>query len=98
MQHISVRNTIFMNFIEILGISGSKQHEQLKAELRKALDGFDHNLKIREVSDLDQLLEADIEAIPALRLNGMVIPAKELPAVEELPEFLQEMLSHYPLR
>ena len=84
-----------MNFIEILGISGSRQNEQLKAELVKALKKLDRKLPIKEISDLDTLLEANIEAIPALRLNGNVIPAKDLPAAEDLPEFLQEMLSLY---
>lgn len=78
--------------IEILGI-GSSKHRQMKVNLQKALDLLDLDIPIREVTDIDELMQYEIAGIPALAVNGQVLFQRVVPSVEDLSIVLKVLLS-----
>ncbi len=81
--------------LELLGI-GSAKHRAFKANLDKALQGLGLTIPVVEVQDIDELLQYDIAAIPALLYNGHVLFQEEVPSVEELKIALSVLFDQSP--
>ena len=57
----------------LIGISGDRYYESLKHNLMKAVSQFPFPTSIEEVNEVDQILQFDLNAIPAVLWNGEVI-------------------------
>ncbi|HMQ48118.1 MAG TPA: thioredoxin family protein [Saprospiraceae bacterium] len=82
-----------MHYIELLGI-GSNKHLELKGSLLTALEELGIPFSLKEVSRIEEIIQYDISAIPAILVNGSIISENELPEKEELmlriKQFLKE--------
>ncbi|GJM32870.1 MAG: hypothetical protein DHS20C18_18710 [Saprospiraceae bacterium] len=83
-----------MNSVEILSIGGYEKASMLKANVEKALQSLEVELPVIEVTGLDALIEADISAIPALRVNGKIVTQKNVPSVEDLIVLFRTIFPH----
>jgi nucleotide-binding universal stress UspA family protein len=81
-----------MDTVEVIGIKGHHRSERLKEQLRAALNILGLKLPVREISDLDAIVNSDISATPALRINGKVIIQQIVPAIEDLVDLLSVVL------
>jgi nucleotide-binding universal stress UspA family protein len=77
--------------IEILGIRGYHETELLKNNLMRALERFDVEAQIAEVSDVDALVNTHVDGIPALVVNGKVLVQNEIPEVKDLELMLERI-------
>ncbi|MEL7221580.1 MAG: universal stress protein [Bacteroidota bacterium] len=80
------------NIIEVIGLQGHQRNEQLKEQLRAALNIMELKPTVKEIADLDTIVNLDISATPALRVNGQVIIQQIVPAIEELVDLLSIVL------
>ncbi len=78
--------------IEILGLRGYHETELLKANLIKALEHFEVETQIAEVTDVDALVNTHVDGIPALLVNGEVLVQNEIPEVRDLELMLENVL------
>jgi hypothetical protein len=78
--------------IEILGLRGYHETELLKANLKKALEHFEVETQIAEVTDVDTLVNTHVDGIPALVVNGEVLVQNEIPEVRDLALMLENVL------
>lgn len=79
------------NAIEILSIRGYEKTEQLKTNVKKALRELGLEVSLKEVTELEELMSAEIEAIPALRVNGEVLFQRFVPSVEVLKSIFRRL-------
>lgn len=75
--------------IEILGI-GCAKCKQLEENVRKALGPNGKGVEIVKVTDVDQILEHDVMATPALVINGEVKCAGRIPDVAEISGWIKK--------
>lgn len=80
-----------MHYIELLGINSNK-HLELKGSLLKALEELGIAFSLKEVSRIEELIQYDISAIPAVLVNGTIILENELPEKEELIHRIKQLL------
>ncbi len=78
--------------IEILGLRGYHETELLKANLIKALEHFEVETQIAEVTDVDALVNTHVDGIPALVVNGEVLVENEIPEVHDLEVMLEHIV------
>lgn len=78
--------------IEILGLRGYHETELLKANLIKALEHFEVETQIAEVTDVDALVNTHVDGIPALVVNGEILVQNEIPEVKDLELMLKSVL------
>ncbi len=83
--------------IELLGI-GSSRHKKLRANLLAAMEILQLQVPIKEVSDIDELMEYDISAIPALIVDGKAIFQQVVPTVDDIVIVLKVLLGSEPNR
>ena len=81
-----------MNSIEVIGLKGHQRSELLREQLRAALNIMGVKSIVKEISDLDTIVNLDISATPALRVNGKVIIQQIVPTIEELVDLLSIVL------
>jgi len=74
--------------IEILGM-GCAKCKQLEENVRKALGPNGKGVEIVKVTDVDQILEHDVMATPALVINGKVMASGRIPDVQEIAKWLK---------
>ncbi|MCB0652365.1 MAG: universal stress protein [Saprospiraceae bacterium] len=79
--------------IEILGLRGYHETELLKANLIKALEHFEMDVQIAEVTDVDALVNTHVDGIPALVVNGEVLVQNEIPEVKDLELMLKNLFN-----
>ncbi len=70
--------------IQIYGIEGHDQTQALKRNTQMALEVLSLDLSVEEIFSIDQLLNADLLAIPALKVDGKIIIQREVPSTEDL--------------
>ena len=89
-----------MNSVEILSVSGYRKAILLRENVEQALRELNMNLKVKEVTDVNDMIKSEISGIPALRVNNKVVVQKVVPAVEDLKILLKTMLepSYSPLQ
>ncbi len=73
-----------MTTIQILGIDGSVQTRQLRANLVQALTALHMKAVVENVSGMEQLMKYRINGIPALVVDGTVVLQKMVPPAEDL--------------
>jgi len=73
-----------MTTIQVLGIDGSIQTKQLRANLMEALSALGMKAVVESVSGMDQLMKYKINGIPALVVDGTVVLQKLVPPAEDL--------------
>lgn len=73
-----------MTTIQVLGIDGSIQTRQLRANLIEALASLGMRSVVENVSGMEQLMKYRINGIPALVVNGTVVLQKIVPPAEDL--------------
>lgn len=74
--------------IQVLGIDGSIQTRQLRANLLEALVSLDMKAVVENVSEMEELMKYRINGIPALVVNGTVVSQKTVPPAEDLKNLL----------
>lgn len=82
-----------MNTIEILGIKGHEKTKQLRENVVQALQVIGLDIEVKEVHQVDVRLAAEIDAIPALKINGKIVLQQTIPAVEQLNVLLKMWLA-----
>lgn len=82
-----------MNIIEILGIKGHEKTKQLRENVAQALQVIGLDIEVKEVHQVDVRLAAEIDAIPALKINGKIVLQQTIPAVEQLNVLLKMWLA-----
>ncbi len=82
-----------MQAIHLLGINESAKTTLLRAHLTEALLKLGLNIPIKEISEIDALIQYDIHGIAALVLNNHVLCERRVPEVDELVNTLQASLS-----
>ncbi len=73
-----------MTTIQVLGIDGSVQTRQLRANLIEALASLGMKAVVENVSGMDKLMKYRINGIPALVVDGTVVLQKIVPPAEDL--------------
>lgn len=73
-----------MTTIQVLGIEGSIQTEQLRTNLIEALSSLGLRAVVEDVSGMEQLMKYKINGIPALAVDGTVLLQKMVPPAEDL--------------
>ncbi|MCF8247024.1 MAG: universal stress protein [Saprospiraceae bacterium] len=73
-----------MTTIQVLGIDGSVQTRQLRANLIEALASLGIKAVVENVSGMDKLMKYHINGIPALVVDGTVVLQKMVPPAEDL--------------
>jgi len=74
--------------IEILGM-GCAKCKQLEENVRKALGPNGKGVEIVKVTDVDQILEHDVMATPALVIDGKVMASGRIPSANEIMEWVK---------
>ncbi len=87
-----LNNNNLMLFIKIIGIEQSRENEALKQNLQAAMSYFKNEFHVQEVNDVDEIMEEDIEGIPALVLGDKTVFQKEVPTVLEISNALKKHL------
>lgn len=82
-----------MNTIEILGIKGHKKTKQLRENVAQALQAIGLDIEVKEVHQVEVRLATEIDAIPALKINGKMVLQQTIPAVEQLKVLLKMWLA-----
>ena len=85
-----------MNSIQILGVNGYEKTSNLKSNVLKALAELRLESEVEEVTNIDDLMESEISAVPALRVNGKVVAQQVVPSVEDLKILLKTLLQAPP--
>ncbi len=80
-----------MNKIQILGI-GCKKHKTLEANLATALKYLCIDVKIEQVTEVDEIVDYHISSIPALLVDGEPVFQGMAPNVEDIIHKLEEFL------
>ena len=73
-----------MTTIQILGVEGSTQTHQLRANLIEALASLGMKAVVENVSEMDRLMRYRINGIPAMVVDGTVVLQKIVPPAEDL--------------
>ncbi|MBI1226094.1 MAG: hypothetical protein GC192_12735 [Bacteroidetes bacterium] len=73
-----------MTTLQVLGIDGSIQTRQLRANLVEALASLGMKAFVENVSGMEQLMKYRINGIPALVVDGTVVLQKIVPPTEDL--------------
>jgi hypothetical protein len=74
--------------IKVLGLDNN-QHKKLRNKLMLALQEYNINAQVEQVTDIEEIINYGVEAIPALLFdNGKIIADKSLPSSEELYKLL----------
>ncbi len=73
-----------MTTIQILGVEGSTQTHQLRANLIEALASLGMKAVVENVSEMDRLMRYHIDGIPAMAVDGTVVLQKIVPPAEDL--------------
>ncbi|MBK9016622.1 MAG: universal stress protein [Saprospiraceae bacterium] len=73
-----------MTTIQILGVEGSTQTHQLRANLIEALASLGMKAVVENVSEMDRLMQYHITGIPAMAVDGTVVLQKIVPPTEDL--------------
>lgn len=81
-----------MTTIQILGIDGSVQTRQLRANVLEALKALGTKVAVENVSGMDQLMRYRINGIPALVVDGTVVLQKVVPPAEDLKILLNAFM------
>ena len=68
---------------------GCNMSRTLVANMHTAAADLGITLKVEEVSDIQEMLNLGITAIPAVQIGDQVVVSGEVPGVEELKELLQ---------
>ena len=77
--------------IRILGIEHSRENEALKNNLLEALSQFPKGeFLIQEVKDIDEIIQEDIQGIPALFIGEQLIFQKKVPSVDEITNAIRQ--------
>ncbi len=79
------------NAIEILSVSGYEKTEHLKSNVKKALIELGLDVSLKEVTAIEELMSSEIEAIPALRVNGEILFQRFVPSVEVLKSIFRSL-------
>jgi small redox-active disulfide protein 2 len=74
--------------IQILGI-GCRRSKALKDNVLEALKRYPLHIELEEITEIDELMRYNISSTPALLIDGEVVSENEVPAVEEIREFLE---------
>jgi len=80
-----------MTTIQVLGIEGSIQTEQLRTNLIEALSSLGLKAVVEDVSGMEQLMKYNINGIPALAVDGRVLLQKMVPPAEDLKILLSAL-------
>jgi nucleotide-binding universal stress UspA family protein len=78
-----------MTTIHILGVEGSSKTISLRANVQAALEELGMEVIVKNVTSVDDLMNYNINGIPALVVNGTVVLQKVVPEVEDLKILLQ---------
>ncbi len=78
-----------MTTVHILGVEGSTKTITLRANVQEALKELEMDAVIESITSVDDLMNYNINGIPALVVNGTVVLQKVVPEVEDLKILLQ---------
>jgi len=87
---VSVNQQMRMTTVHILGVEGSAKTITLRANVQAALEALGMKAIVENVTSVDDLINYNINGIPALVVNGTVVLQKVVPEVEDLKVILQE--------
>jgi hypothetical protein len=77
--------------IQILGI-GCKKSRALKLNVMAALEQFPLPVEVEEIAAVNDIVQYQIHATPALLVNGLVISEENVPEVSEIKSLLANFL------
>lgn len=78
--------------IELFLLSGHNKTPHFLQNVERALKELNVFAPIKIVDKPDALLRSDIEAVPALRVNGVLVTQKSVPSVHSLIQKVQNIL------
>jgi nucleotide-binding universal stress UspA family protein len=70
--------------LRIIGIEESRENEALKKNLQMAMAYFKVEFLLQEVKEVDEIMQEDIQGIPALFINEELVFQKQVPSVEDI--------------
>lgn len=77
--------------IQILGI-GCKKSRALKSNVMAALDKFPLRVEVEEIAAVEDIMQYQVHATPALLVNGLVVSEEKVPEVAEIKDLLANFL------
>ncbi|MBN2834991.1 MAG: thioredoxin family protein [Candidatus Delongbacteria bacterium] len=78
--------------IKVLG-SGCKKCNVLEANVRKAIESFDEDIKVTKVSEIGEIMSYNVLITPCLVINEMLVTSGKVSTVEEIIEMIKEKLN-----
>jgi len=79
--------------LKVIGIGCSKSRALMR-NVEHALSGSHLPVSVNEIKEVDDIMQYNIDAIPALLINNRVVFQKEVPSVAQIKHLLQESYTH----
>lgn len=81
-----------MNSVEIIGVKDHRDSKLLKDRVTASLETLGLGLTVKEITDLEAIVDTDISTTPALRINGKIILQQVIPEEEAMIRLLTSVL------
>lgn len=81
-----------MNNVEVIGVKGHRESTLLKDRVTISLQRMGLGLTVKEITDLEAIVNTGISTTPALRINGKIILQQVIPEEEAMIRLLATVL------
>lgn len=82
-----------MKTIEVLGTKGHEKTKQLRVNIAQALQAIGLDIELKETHQVDVSLATELDAIPALKVDGQLVLQQTIPTVKQLKVLLKMLLA-----
>ncbi len=84
-----------MDNIYLIGISGDNRYDEMRNNLLEALEEMPYDIHLEEVNEVDQIINYELSAIPALVINDVILIEQNnhIPSREEITGALEDYFS-----
>jgi len=77
--------------IKILG-TGCRKCNALEANVRKAIEGFDEDIKVTKISEIGEIMSYNVLITPSLVIDKMLVSSGKVSTVAEITEMIKGKL------
>jgi hypothetical protein len=84
---------IMVHSIQILGVSGHHLTKMMEEQVKKAKQQLSLSAQVEVVCDVNALILADIEAVPALIINGQLAVQGFIPNADKMTKLIRSFTS-----
>jgi len=77
--------------VKILG-TGCRKCNALEANVRKAIEGFDEDIKVTKISEIGEIMSYNVLITPSLVIDKMLVSSGKVSTVAEITEMIKGKL------